>query len=159
MGVDKYKLDFAKKRYAVTKWQYEELDLYIELIHLINCEHIDKCGVCCHFLKWVIRILGNKWDNIKFIELEEALKFIPQLKNIISNSPLLEHFSINRKKLIQMIKIIKRKGEAEEVIMKNKDFFVDGNRKYTQTREVIFKIIVNNEDIDKVDDFKGELFF
>ena len=35
-----YKIDFSRKRYGATKWQYENIDcvdLYIELLILLNC--------------------------------------------------------------------------------------------------------------------------
>ena len=60
---NKYKSDFGRKRYDTTKWQLEEfdcIDLYIELLVLLNCEILDKCRPCRHFLVWIIQILNSK---------------------------------------------------------------------------------------------------
>lgn len=45
-----------------------------------------------HFLKWIIQILGYKWDNIRFIELKEALKLAKYLKTSFSYYTLSGHF-------------------------------------------------------------------
>ena len=124
-----YKIDFSRKRYGATKWQYENfdcVDLYIELLILLNCRFIDRCKPCCHFLRWVIGILSYKWDSIRFIELDDALKMAIFFKKSVSKSVLLEHFKSNRKFLKWMIKYVKKnkKGKtAEDIIFENESFF------------------------------------
>ena len=126
-----YKIDFSRKRYGATKWQYENfdcIDLYIELLILLNCRFIDRCRPCCHFLRWVIDILFYKWDSIRFIELEldDALKMANFFKKLVSKSVLFEHFNSNRKFLRRMIRYVKKnkKGKtAKDIIFENESFF------------------------------------
>ena len=147
------KIDFSRRRYGASKWQYETfdcVDLYIELLILLNCQFIDRCRPCRHLLKWVIDILLDKWDTIKFIEFEEALKMANYLKGSFSTSAPVEHFRSNRKFLKRMIKYSKknRKGKnAKDVIFQNKSFFMESINKHLQTREYTFNILSNNNDL------------
>ena len=96
----RYKLDFNRKRFGASKWQLEKfdcIDLYIELLVLINCEILDKCRPCRHFLVWIIKILSCKWDTIRYIELEDAFKKATYLKEFLPESILQRHFNENRK--------------------------------------------------------------
>ena len=54
-------------------WYFDCVDLYIELLVLLNCKIIGECKTCTSLLKWIVNILINKWDTIKFIELNNAL--------------------------------------------------------------------------------------
>ena len=134
----------------------------MELLILINCHLINKCRVCHHFLKWIIHILGYKWDNIRFIKLKEALKLAKYLKTSFSHYTLVDHFADNHKLLKEMIKRVKikrvmfTKGKktAFDVIAENKSFFVQCIDKYIHDREFIFNILSNNNNIYGVDDFK-----
>ena len=77
--------------YGVTKWQIQDLDcieLYIELLILLNCELIDRCKPCKHFLGWVIETLEYKWDTIKYIEFDEALQKANNLKQYVTEFPI-----------------------------------------------------------------------
>ena len=154
-----YKIDMARRRYGIAKWQYETfdcVDLYIELLILINCQFIDKCRPCCHLLKWVIDILLDKWDTIKFIEFEEALKMANRLKKAFATSATIEHFKSNRKCLKHMIRYAKKnkKGKTtKDVIFMNKSFFMESINKYIQTGEFIFNIISTNNDLYNVKTF------
>lgn len=164
MVKDTYKLDFTKKRYGVTRWQYQKLDcidLYMELLILLNYKVIDKCRPCCHFLKWVLKILQRKWDNIRYIELEEALKLARHLKTFVPKCVVLEHFTIHRKLLKQMITEIKKSKTKtiEDIIFENKFFFVEGVGKYIHPRELIYNCISSNNDLYRVNDFKNDLAF
>lgn len=78
--------EMTRKRYGVCKWQYDQLDcidLYIELLILLNCELIDRCQPCRHFLTFVLDCFKIKWDDIKFIEFEKALKLAKSIKWIM----------------------------------------------------------------------------
>ena len=55
-----HKIDFCRGTYGVRRWQYENfdcIDLYIELLIIINCEIIDRCRPCHLFLKWIVQLL------------------------------------------------------------------------------------------------------
>ena len=153
------KIDFARRSYGATKWQYEQfdcVDLYIELLILLNYQFIDRCGPCRHFLKWVIDILLKKWDTIRFIEFGEALKMANVFKKVSSTSARTEHFKSNRKFLKKMIRYSKKnkKGKtAKDVIFKNKSFFMESINKHTETRNIIYNIISNNNDLYNVKTF------
>ena len=61
------RIDFRKKGYGVARWQHEKLDcidLYMEMLILINCRFIGTCRPCTSLLKWVFDTLNRKWDNI-----------------------------------------------------------------------------------------------
>ena len=65
-----YKIDMTRRRYGAARWHYESFDcigLFIELLILLNCQFIDKCRTCRHLMRWVIEILFDKWDTIRFI--------------------------------------------------------------------------------------------
>lgn len=104
-----YRCDFHKKRFGVNYFQYKELDcidLYIEMLILLNCE---RCRVCIHLLKWVVKILVKKWEDIRFINVEEALSLSSFYKNILQVDPLLQHFKNNRSMLKKMVYKAKKK--------------------------------------------------
>ena len=72
------------RSYGVTKNEYEMSD-YIELLmemgFLIQCDTIDRCCACRHLLKFCIKILLSRWDEIRFIIFFDALKIIKDNKN------------------------------------------------------------------------------
>ena len=153
-----YKIDFGRKRYGAAKWQYENfdcVDLYIELLILLNCQFIDRC-------RWIIEILHDKWDNVRFIDLDEALKMANFLKKSVSKSVLLEHFTSNCRLLKWIIRTVKKykKGKtAKDIIFDNEFFFLYGIKKYIHARKAIFKVISSNNDIYRVNDCKDNLMF
>ena len=54
MAKEALRIDFRNKRYGVARWQYEKLDcidLYMEMLILINCRFIGTCRPCTHLLK------------------------------------------------------------------------------------------------------------
>ena len=100
--------------------------------------------------------------HIGFIELTEALKIANCLKKLVPKSVLLEHFTIHRTLLKQMIRKVKKnkRGKtAKDIIFDNTFFFLEGIDKYIQTREVIVKVISSNNDIYRVNDCKDDLTF
>ena len=92
--------EFNKKRFGVCKWQYRKfdcIDLFIELLILINCRFISECRLCGHLLSHVLDILRYKQDEIRYINFEKALALAKDIKCFMPYSALLEHYSINRK--------------------------------------------------------------
>lgn len=71
------RIDIHSKTYGVTKKEYEELDdidLLIEVGFLIQCKQIGFCRTCKKLLKFCLTILVNHWDEIRFINLFEAIQ-------------------------------------------------------------------------------------
>ena len=65
----KTRIDLGKL-YGVTKYEYEmldDIDLLCEIDFLIQCDIIDRCRSCIQLLKFAIKILLNRCDEIRFI--------------------------------------------------------------------------------------------
>ena len=65
----KTRIDLGKL-YGVTKYEYEmldDIDLLCEIGFLIQCDIIDRCRSCIQLLKFAIKILLNRCDEIRFI--------------------------------------------------------------------------------------------
>ena len=78
------------------------------------------------------------------------------LKEVFSASAPTEHFKANQKFLKKMIRYSKKnkKGKtARDVIFKSKSFFMESNNKHTETRNIIYNIISNNNDLYNVKTF------
>lgn len=149
---DIYRCDFNKKRFGVKYFQCKELDcidLYIEMSILLNCKW---CRSCIHLLKWVVKILVQKWDDIRFINLEEALSLSSFYKNILQVGPVLQHFKINRSMLKKSC--IRQRKKKHELIKLNSDFFFNSIEKYNRVRNFIFTCLVSNIDLYNVDSLK-----
>ena len=72
------------KSYGVTKYEYEQLDdidLLCEVGFLIRCDKIDKCCSCRKLLRFCLKILINRWDEIRFLNFFDALKIIKDYKS------------------------------------------------------------------------------
>ena len=154
------RIDFRKKRYGVARWQYEKLDcidLYMEMLILINCRFIGTCRPGTSLLKWILDTLNRKWDNIRFIELEEAIHLANFLKTIVPKDVVLQHFKIHRTLLKRMIHKARNEKNHKEVLFQNKFFFIEGIGKYIHARDFIFNAISSNIDLYKVNDFKDNL--
>ena len=110
-------------RYGVCKKEYYHfdcVDLHIEMLVLLNCEFIGTCRPCTNILKWIIEILSEKWDDIRFINFEKALEIARNL--IIPNSVLVDYYQQQKKE----IKDICRKAKVaddQDVIFENQHFF------------------------------------
>ena len=73
------KIEISRGRYGVCKYQYWKLDcldLFIELLILLNCKILGTCRPCTNLLRFVVETLRNKWDDIRFIDFEEALALL-----------------------------------------------------------------------------------
>ena len=127
MAREALRIDFRKKRYGVARWQYEKLDcidLYMEMLILINCRFIGTCRPCTSLLKWVFDTLNRKWDNIRFIELEEAIHLANFLKTIVPKDVVFQHFKIYRTLLKKMIHKARIEKNYKEVLFQNKFFLL-----------------------------------
>ena len=72
------------------------IDLHIEMLILLNWKFIRKCRCCSHLLKWVVKTLHKKWDDIRFIDLDEAFSLALTYKEFVKKNPVLKHFKQNR---------------------------------------------------------------
>lgn len=59
------------------------------MLILLNCEFIGKYRPCTNILKWIIEILYDKWDNIRFINFEKALEIAKNI--LIPNSLIVDY--------------------------------------------------------------------
>lgn len=69
----------------MAKYQLERLndiDIFCGIGFLINCKNIDKCHSCKHLLKSCIKVLLNRWDEIRFINFFEVIKILKQSKEL-----------------------------------------------------------------------------
>lgn len=157
------RIELENKRYGVTLWQCNHLDcvdLYIELLNLLNCEILGRCRPCRCNLKFILKYLIKKWDTIKFIEFEKALKIAKDSKWILNEFPLLEYFKSCRKflktKIIKRAKRYNRYHYPVEVLKDNLIFFDNCNKIYFKNREMIYSMIIkDSSDIYGNDDFKN----
>ena len=158
------RIEFKKKRFGVCKWQYRRLDcidLYIELFILINCQFIGQCRPCRHILGYVTDILRCKWDDIRFISLEQALKIARDIKIMVPYCALLEHeikFQ-NRKSIKKFINKARIEKNYFDAILDNRFFFLERIGRYLKVRTFVHSIIFNNTDAYNVNDFRNGLVF
>ena len=156
------KIHVNRGRYSVCKKEscyFDCADLYIEMLILLNCEFIGKSRPCTNILRWIIEILYDKWDNIRFINFEKALEIATNI--LIPNSLILDYYQQQQQQQ-KNIKDICRKAKVaddEDVIMENKDFFVNGNNLYDQHRDFVFNIIRAGDDLYGLDEFKYDDLF
>ena len=97
----------------------------------------------------------EKWNTIKFIKFEKALKKSRDIKSDVAIQVLLDHYIENKsfiKKMCVKAKII---GELE-VLVENRHFFEEGDNKHLALRDFIFRKIRVREDIYKVNQFKDD---
>ena len=89
------RIDIHLKTYGITKKEYEELDdidLLIEVGFLIQCKQIGFCRTCKKLLKFCLTILVNRWDEIRFINLFEAIQMIKNCKGFLKMVDILDHW-------------------------------------------------------------------
>lgn len=160
MGREKMRINFPQKRFGVAYYQYEKLDcvdLYMEMLILMNCEIIYQCRPCSHLLKWVVKLLFKKWDTIRFIEIEEAFFLAMIYKDFIPRNIVLQHFEEHK----FLLKTIPYKAKIEknphELIWRHIDFFSESIKKYMYARNFIYNGIASYIDIYNVNDFKNDL--
>ena len=159
---DKIRIDCLKNRFDVNYFQYKEMDcidLNMEMLILLNCKFIGKCRCCTHLLKWVVKTLHKKWDDIRFIDIDEAFSLALIYKEFVKRNPALEHFKQNRRCLRLMSYKAKRYKNHYELMQENVDFFNESLKIYTEVRNFIYNGIKTYIDIYDVDDLKNDLVF
>ena len=61
----KTRIDLGKS-YGVAKYEkFDDIDLLCEIGFLIQCDVIDRCCACRQLPKFCIKILLNRWDEIR----------------------------------------------------------------------------------------------
>ena len=152
------KIEISRGRYKVCKYQYWKLDcldLFIELLILLNCKILGTCRPCTNLLRFVVETLRNKWDDIRFIDFEEALALAKDIKTLVPRSVLLDHYTKNRDNIKYMCKKAKILDELA-IIVENQKHFFDGEAKHLKIRNLIYNLIKNRGDVYMVDDFKDD---
>lgn len=99
-AVTKYsrKINVEHSRFGVLYNDYayfDCVDLYIELLLLLNCEIIDVCRTCQSLIKWVTDLLVEKWDTLRFIKLDATLYIDRSLKDLIKSSAFVSFYNVN----------------------------------------------------------------
>ena len=130
-ALKKIGLVFAKKEY----WFFDCVNLYIEMLILLNCELIDQCKTCTYLLRWILEILQQKWDTIRFIEFEVALSLAKKLKFFVLDDTITDHYRSNKKIVLTICKNAKVSCDLD-VILENNDFFKDGDNWYMTVRSL-----------------------
>ena len=156
VNMHSHKIYLDRGRYGVCKKEYYHfdcVDLYLEMLILLNCELIGKCRPCTNILKWIIEILYEKWDDIRFINFEKALGIAKNLT--ISNSLLVDYYQQQKKEIKDICKKDKVTDDLD-LIMENEHFFVNGNDLYEQQRDFIFNVIWSGDDLYGLDEFKND---
>ena len=154
-----HKIEINKGRYGVCKkefYYFDSVDLYIEMLILLNCELIGQCRTCTNIFRWVIEILQEKWDTIRFINFEKAMEIA---KNITLPNSLIVKYYQNKKKNIKLICRKAKVTDEVDVILDNKEFFVKGDNLYKELREFILNIIREGSDFYQVNEFKDDDLF
>lgn len=130
-ALKKIGLVFAKKEYCF----FDCVDLYIEMLILLNCELIDQCKTCTYLLRWILEILQQKWDTIRFIEFEVALSLATKLKFFVLDDTIMDHYRSNKNIVLTICKNAKVSCDLD-VILENNDFFKDGDNRYMTVRSL-----------------------
>ena len=94
------------------------------MLILINCRFIGTCRPGTSLLKWILDTLNRKWDNIRFIELKEAIHLANFLKTIVPKDVVLKHFKIHQTLLKRMIHKARIEKNHKEVLFQNKFFLL-----------------------------------
>ena len=114
-------------------------------------------------LKWIINILINKWDTIKFIELNDALFLARTLKSFIFEPGIVRFYRQNMVFIRDMCRTVKYERPTSNFhleLLSFSDFFNAGNDHYLCFREFVMSYILNLDDIYSVKKFYCEdLFF
>ena len=113
------RIDLHSKTYGVTKKEYEmldDIDLLIEVGFLIQCEAVDRCGTCRKLLRFCLKILINRLDEIRFINFFDAIEMVKNCKSFFKMVDILEHRRLNRTLVKNFLREYKLKNNADELI-------------------------------------------
>ena len=136
---------------------FDCVDLYVELLILLNCEFLGKCKTCTYIIKWIIDILMQKWDTIRFVDFDTVMQLANEIKILIFSSPLVDYYIEKQKRLSEICKRAKYECDLE-LVLENKDFFIEKNKDYLALRQFIFDKIKTELDFYRVDDFEYVFF-
>ena len=121
------KLYVKKKCYRVNKWMLENLDdidLLCEVGVLSSCHEIRHCSCCKHLLKWCLRILINRWEEIRCINFFDAIKIIKQNRFFFTNDFLIDIGRKTNKKFKASLDFINLQMSHYRRFMKIKNFSI-----------------------------------
>ena len=107
-------------------------------------------------LGWILEILEQKWDTIRFIELELALLLAKELKFFGMGNTATDYYRQNK----ETVRTICKKARIScnlDVILENNDFFKDGDDRYMTIRSLIFNKIRTGFDLYNVDNVDSDL--
>ena len=124
----------------------------------MNCEFLGKCETCTYIIKWIIDILIQKWDTIRFVDFYLAMQLANEIKILIFSSPLVDYYTEQQKSLSEICKRDKYECDLE-LVLKNEDFFIESNKYYLALRSFIFNKISTGLDFCRVNDFKDNILF
>ena len=128
----------------------------LKYFFLLNCELIDQCRTCRCLLGWILEILEQKWDTIRFIEFELALLLAKELKFFVMGNTATDYYRQNK----ETVRTICKKARIScnlDVILENNDFFKDGDDRYMTIRSLIFNKIRTGFDLYNVDNVDSDL--
>ena len=107
-------------------------------------------------LGWILEILEQKWDTIRFIEFELALLLAKELKFFVMGNTATDYYRQNK----ETVRTIFKKARIScnlDVILENNDFFKDGDDRYMTIRSLIFNKIRTGFDLYNVDNVDSDL--
>ena len=125
-AIENAKIIFKEKCYRAHKWMLENLgdiDLLNEIGVLSSCHEIKKCDCYRHLLKWCLKILINRWDEIRYINFFDAIKDIKQNRAFFKNDFLKKYWEENEEKVQSIIRFYKLTDKPLEAIYENKEHF------------------------------------
>ena len=99
----------------------------------------------------------QKWDTIRFVDFDTAMQLANEIKILIFSSPLVDYYIEKQKRLSEICKRAKYECDLE-LVLENKDFFIEKNKDYLALRQFIFDKIKTELDFYRVDDFKYVFF-
>ena len=101
------KIRTERNRFGICKkeyWFLDWVDMYIEILFLLNCELTDQCRTCRYLLGWLLEILEQKWDTMRFINFELALLLAKELKFIVASNTITDYYKKINKLHLQFAK-------------------------------------------------------
>ena len=99
----------------------------------------------------------QKWDTIRFVDFDTAMQLANEIKILIFSSPLVDYYIEKQKRLSEICKRAKYECDLE-LVLENKDFFIEKNKNYLALTQFIFDKIKTELDFYRVDDFKYVFF-
>lgn len=138
------------KSYRVTKIEYEQLDdieLLCEVCFLIQCKKIDRCCACRKLLRFCLKMLINRWDEIRFINFFDALKLIKEHKNYFSTASFVLYWYDRKSTVRNLIREgrVKKDIADKSVLDKYQYLFYDSIDIYSIMIDQI-RLLVTNTD-------------